>query len=283
MDPVAARDLAQRLGLTRPLVFLDLETTGTSVAHDRIVEIAVTWLSADGDTRTVTRRVNPGMPIPAEATARHGISDEDVAEERPFSAFAKSLHAQLVDCDFAGFGIVRFDLPLLQAELARAGVEFEWSGSRVIDAMTIYHTLEPRDLAAASRFYLDEPLAEQPSAGEHNEAGMAVLAAQLDRYEELPGDLAGLDAFCNPERADWIDSSGRFAWRDREAVLTFGRYEGTPLRQIAEERPDYLEWLLRQDFPRDTKEVAGRALEGEFPALPMVEEGTGDKDEEPDV
>lgn len=264
--------LAARLGLTRPLAFLDLATTGTSVRNDRIIEIAVTWLQPDGNWRTVSRRVNPGIPIPPEATAIHGITDEDVAHERPFAAYARSVHERLEGCDLAGFGIVRFDLPLLQAEFARAGLEFDWSDRWIVDAMAIYHAKEPRDLDAALHFYVGDALPAEAGAADHVAATMAVLVAQTERYDDLPPDVHGLDAFANPDRADWIDSSGRFAWREGEAVITFGRYEGEPLRQLAEEKPDYLEWVLRQDFPADAKQIAGDALDGAFPEPPAEPE-----------
>ncbi|MGD2124271.1 MAG: 3'-5' exonuclease, partial [Gemmatimonadota bacterium] len=140
--------------LDRPLAFLDLETTGLSTVSDRIVELAIIRVSPQGDVLERVRRFNPGIPISPEATAVHGITDEEVADEPPFPARAKALAELLEPCDMAGFNIRRFDLPMLLAEFKRAGVSFSVQGRRLLDAQLVFHREEPRDLSAAARFYL---------------------------------------------------------------------------------------------------------------------------------
>jgi DNA polymerase-3 subunit epsilon len=262
------RALVERLKLQRPLVFLDLESTGTSVSSDRIVEIALLRLHPDGREQFLCRRVNPGMPIPAEATAIHGISDADVRTEPPFASYAKSLLEFLGSCDFAGFAIARFDLPLLQAEFARAGLEFGWRDCAVIDAMGIFHAKEPRDLTAAARFYCGRDLCGAHSAEEDLRATVAVLRAQLERYEDLPDCVGELNEFCNPRNPNWVDDGGKFIWVNGVATVGFGKYKGTPLQRLAGEDPDYLEWILKQDFSPEVMQIVRDSLSGRFPQAP---------------
>ena len=175
--------------LDRPHVFLDLETTGLSVSQDRIIELAIIKVMPQGDVLERVRRFNPGMPIPAAATAVHGITDEDVREESMFAQRARSLADLLDDCDLAGFNVRRFDLPLLVAEFRRAGLPFDLEGRRVIDVQAIFHREERRDLSAAARFYLGREHPEAHSALGDIRTSAAVLYAQLARYDHLPKDL----------------------------------------------------------------------------------------------
>src|SRR5688572_1545605 len=168
--------------LERPLAFFDLETTGLNPRTDRIVELAVLRIAPDGDLVERVRRFNPGIPIPAEASKVHGITDEDVAAEPPFSARAKSLLELLEPCDLAGFNIRRFDLPMLLAEFKRAGLEMDLKERRVVDIQAIYHREERRDLTAAARFYLGREHPEAHSALSDIRTSAAVLSAQLTRY-----------------------------------------------------------------------------------------------------
>jgi len=264
------RALVERLKLQRPLVFLDLESTGTSVSSDRIVEIALLRLHPDGRERFLCRRVNPGMPIPAEATAVHGITDADVKDEPPFASYAKSLLELLSDCDFAGFAIARFDLPLLQAEFGRVGVEFRWRDCAVVDAMVIFHAKEPRDLTAAARFYCGRDLCGAHSAEEDLRATVGVLRAQLERYEDLPDCLGDLNEFCNPRNPNWVDADGKLTWVGGVVTVGFGKHKGTSLQQLAGEEPDYLAWVLGGDFSPEVKDMVRGALEGRYPRPPVT-------------
>ncbi|MEF2643055.1 MAG: 3'-5' exonuclease, partial [Paramuribaculum sp.] len=181
-----------KLNLTRPLVFFDLETTGTNITHDRIVEISIVKVMPDGTDTERTRRINPGMPIPAEATAVHHITDADVANEPSFKQIAKSLAEMFKDCDIAGFNSNRFDIPLLLEEFNRAGINLDLSRTRFIDVQTIFHKKEQRTLSAAYRFYCGKNLDDAHSASADTRATYEVLKAQLDRYDDLTNDVKSL-------------------------------------------------------------------------------------------
>ena len=264
----AAKPLVERLRLQRSLVFLDVESTGVSVSSDRIVEIATLRLYPDGSEEFRCCRVNPWVPIAAEATAVHGISDADVVGEPAFGVYAKSLLWSLTDCDFAGFGIARFDLPLLQAEFQRVGIEFAWRNRAVIDAMAIFHTMERRDLAGAVRFYLDRGFPRAHAAEEDVRATVDVLCAQLQRYEDLPSDLDALHQFCNPTNPGWIDPDGKFIWSNGVPTIAFGKHMGTPLAGLVANEPDYLAWVLKGDFSPEVKQLVKNALDGTYPTPP---------------
>lgn len=229
--------------LDRPLAFFDLETTGLAIGEDRIVEMALIKLLPSGDVLERVRRFNPEMPIPAEASAVHGIYDEDVADEEPFGRRARALADLLADCDLAGFNVRRFDVPFLIAEFRRVGVKFAVGDRRVIDMQTIFHREEPRDLTAAARFYLEREHAEAHTALGDIRTSAAVLSAQLVRYEHLPRDLDELNAYCE-------EAAPLNRWlRETEAGLIFrrGKHRGLLLDDVARQHPDYLEWMLRLD------------------------------------
>jgi DNA polymerase-3 subunit epsilon len=230
--------------LDRPLAFFDLETTGLNPRADRIVELALVRVAPDGDVLERVRRFNPGVPIPAEASRVHGITDADVADEPPFSARARSLLELLNPCDLAGFNIRRFDLPMLLAEFRRAGLDLELKGRRIVDIQAIFHREERRDLSAAARFYLEREHAEAHSALSDTRTAAAVLAAQLGRYGHLPRDLQGLHAYCD-EVAPFETEVDRWFQRT-EAGLVFrrGRHRGKALNEIAALERDYLDWML---------------------------------------
>jgi len=254
------------LELERPLAFFDLETTGTDLGRDRIVEISVLKLHPDGQEELRTRRIDPGIPIPPEATAIHGIRDEDVADEPRFSQVARSLAEFLEGCDLAGFGIQRFDLPLLTAEFARAEVDFRLEGRSIVDALAIFHRKEPRNLEAAYRYYCGKELEGAHSAEADIRATAEVLRGQLERYGDLPRRPVELHEFCSRGRERYVDSAGKLVWKDGEAAFNFGKHRGELLRDVASRQPDYLEWLLRSDFQPDVRAIIERARTGEFPA-----------------
>jgi DNA polymerase-3 subunit epsilon len=251
--------------LERPLIFLDLETTGLRVGTDRIIELAVIRLSPNGDVFEKVRRFNPEMPIPPDATAVHGITDTDVAHEPPFSARARSLADLLEPCDLAGFNLRRFDFPLLLAEFRRAGVPFPVEGRKLLDVQMIFHREEKRDLSAAVRFYLGRELEEAHSALADIRATAAVLAAQLERYSHLPRDLAGLDRYCDEIRPFETEVDQWFERTDAQGpVFRRGKHRNRPIEEVALTEPDYLRWMLStEDMDESVKDVVRRALEGE--------------------
>ncbi len=233
--------------LTRPLVLLDLETTGLSVVSDRIVELALIRVSPQGDVLERVRRFNPGIPIPPEATAIHGITDEDVAGEPPFAARARSLVELMEPCDLGGFNLRRFDLPLLLAEFKRAAVPFSVQGKRLIDAQVIFHRQEPRDLSAAARFYLGRDHEEAHTALGDIRTTAAVLSAQIQRYPDLPRDLDGLHKYCDEVTPFQTELDRWFSLRSGELIFRRGKHRGEALKKVASTAPDYLRWMLGAD------------------------------------
>ncbi|NQU39186.1 MAG: 3'-5' exonuclease [Lentisphaerae bacterium] len=258
--------LIPHLPLERPIAFFDLETTGINPRSDRIVEISIIKVLPSGEHETLTERINPTVPIPPETTAIHGISDSDVADCSTFNERAQAVHDFMAECDLSGYNLSRFDIPLLTEELLRAGITFELEGRRVIDVQTIFHKREPRDLSAALRFYCSEMAFEDAHSAEGDVlATIRVLEGQLNRYSDLPRDVAALDAFCNRSQPDWVDRAGRLKWANNEVVLNFGQKKGTSLRYLIENEPSFIKWMLRSDFPRDVLELVQRAIEGEWP------------------
>jgi len=248
-------------GLDRPLAFLDLETTGLSLKQDRIVELAVLILHPDGRVEERERRFNPEMPIPAEASAVHGITDADVADEAPFRQRARALAQLLEPCDIGGFNIRRFDLPMLVNEFKRAGVDFDPRTRRLIDAQLVFHKEEPRDLTAAAQFYLDETPTDAHNALADIRTSARVLAAQIDRYPHLPRTSDGLHRYCDaisPYRTEldrWFDR------RDEGLIFRRGKHRGRSLEEIAAQETDYLRWMMgAEDMDAEVLEVVSKAL-----------------------
>ena len=257
--------------LERPLVFLDLETTGLVPSQDRIVELAIIKVTPGGDVLERVRRFNPGVSIPPEATAVHGITDADIRDEAPFAKRALSLAVLLEGTDLAGFNVRRFDLPMLMAEFRRSGIPFEARGRRVIDIQAIFHREERRDLSAAARFYLGREHPEAHSALGDIRTSAAVLSAQLERYVHLPQDLDGLHAYCDEylpiesELERWFQRSG-----DEGRVFRRGKHKGRALSEVALREPDYLSWMLAtDDMDGEVLRVVREAL-GESARLEVV-------------
>lgn len=251
--------------LSRPLVVFDLETTGTNIQVDRIVEISIVRLGPGGELEVKTRRINPERPIPPEATAIHGITDADVANQPPFKAVASSLMLYLEGCDLAGYNVQRFDLPLITEEFKRAGLEFTLADRRVIDVQTIFHKREPRTLEAAYRFYCGKSLSDAHSAEADARATLEVLQGELNKYPDLPRDIDALAAYSSLKEANWIDDTGKFKWQGDTAIIGFGRNAGMPLRDVAANNPGFLGWMINASFPADAVQIARDALAGRFP------------------
>lgn len=240
--------------LKRPLIFFDLETTGVNVTTDRIVELSYIKVMPNGSEISRTHRFNPGMPIPAEATAVHHITDEDVANAPLFKQFARTLADSFKGCDFAGFNSNRFDLPMLDQEFRRAGVDFDFSKSRFVDVQTIYHKKEPRTLVAAYRFYCDKDLEGAHSAEADIRATYEVLLAQIEKYPDIGSDVETLSKFGNQKRS--VDLAGRIIYDDNNReIINFGRYKGRPAEEVFRQDSGYYGWLLNTDFSEDTKRV----------------------------
>lgn len=243
-----------KLKLKRPIVFFDLETTGVDTARDRIVEISMIKIMPDGEEITRTRRLNPGMPIPPEATAVHGITDEDVRDCPTFGQVAKSLARFIDGCDFGGFNSNRFDLPLLVEEFLRTGVEVDFRRRRFVDVQNIFHKKEQRTLVAAYRFYCGRELDDAHSAEADTRATYEVLQAQLDRYDDLENDVDFLAEYSAHGAS--ADFAGRILYNERgEEVFGFGRYRGQSVAEVFRREPNYYAWMMNGDFPLYTKRV----------------------------
>lgn len=273
------------LQLDRPLAVFDIEATGVNPRTDRIVELAIHRLHPDGSRDRHVFRINPEMPIPPEVSEIHGITDADVADCPTFEQRAEEVEALLAGCDLCGYNVLRFDIPMLEEEFLRAKKRFDATQCRVVDAQRIFHRREPRDLSAALRYYCGDEHADAHGADADVDATIRVLEGQLRMYEDLPRDVAALDAYCNPRDPDWTDRTGRLRWVDGEITINFGKKKGMLLRQLAVAETSYLRWILRSDFPRDTQDIVREALEGRFPEPPDAAKPTAsgaDADEDAD-
>ncbi len=257
--------MLENLQLTRPLAVFDIESTGVVPQRDRIVEIAVMKIMPDGTSRTTVRRLNPGMPIPPGATAIHGISDADVADCPQFADIADKLLAYLDGCDLAGYNIQGFDVPLLENEFKRVGLDLNTSSRRIIDAYNIFCKLYPRTLTAAYKFFCGKDLEGAHGAAADTAATFEVLLGELAKHPELPRDPAALAEFSDMTDPDAVDRSRRFKWNGDEVMVNFGKYAGRSLRDIAENEPGFLRWIIKSDFPDDVRAIAEKALIGIFP------------------
>ena len=241
-----------KLNLSRPIIFFDLETTGTDIMRDRIVEISMIKVMPDGSDIQRTVRVNPGCPIPAEATAIHHTTDADVADKPAFREIAPALAESFAGCDIAGFNSNRFDIPLLAEEFARAGIDFDFSAARFVDVQTIFHKREQRTLSAAYRFYCSKELEEAHSANADTRATYEVLMAQLDHYGDLPNDIALLAEYSTQNRN--VDLMGRLIYDDlHREVINFGKYKGQLAADVLRRDPGYFSWIQQGEFPSNTK------------------------------
>ena len=252
------------LVLERPLVFFDIESTGTNPYRDRIVEIAVIKVMPDGSRQEVVRRINPTIPIPDGASAVHGIYDADVADCPTFDVIAHNLYNYLEGCDLAGYNIVKFDVPMLQEEFKRCNLELNMRDRKLVDVFNIFCRLYPRNLSAAYKFFCGGDLEDAHSALADTDATVAVLLGQLAKHPELPREMAGLAEFSAARDADFVDSEGRLKFSGEEVVINFGKNSGRRLRELAEEDPGFLRWMLRSDFSDEVKEIIKNALTGEF-------------------
>ncbi|MEC7263609.1 MAG: 3'-5' exonuclease [Bacteroidota bacterium] len=243
-----------QLQLTKPICFFDLETTGTNVAKDRIVEISILKVYPNGNKESKTWLVNPEMPIPAESEAIHGISDERVANEPTFKQLSKEIYKMIRDSDLAGFNSDRFDIPLLVEEMLRADVDFDMKNMVSVDVQTIFHKMEKRTLEAAYKFYCDKSLDDAHSAKADTMATYEVLLAQLERYPELENDIKKLSEFTTRKQS--LDFAGFIALDENEQpVFSFGKHKGRSVDEILEAEPGYFGWILNADFPLYTKKV----------------------------
>lgn len=243
-----------KLHLEKPLAFFDLETTGTNIFKDRIVEIAIQKLNPDGSEETYYSRVNPEVEIPYEASAVHGIFNKDLDNEPRFSAIAPAIIEFLQNCDLAGYNALRFDIPVLLEEFYRCGIEFDMDKRRFVDVQVIFHKMEERTLKAAYRFYCNKELTGAHGALADTKATSEVLQSQLDHYPELMNSVDFLHEFTNIRKnADW---EGKFSLdKQGNAVFTFGKHKGKTIQQAFIDEPAYYKWMMEKDFLLSTKHM----------------------------
>ncbi len=253
--------------IVRPIIFFDIEATGTDTTRDRIVEIALIKTFPDGRTEEKVQLINPGVKISAEVIAIHGITNEAIATAPSFKQVAPELLNFMDGCDFGGFGITRFDIPILIEEFKRVGLTFPKNDPAMLDALTIFHRREPRDLSAAYQFYCQKKLIGAHGARADAIASQEVVMAQLERYPDLPKDVPSLHQYCHKQDPRFVDSRGKFYWKDGEAAFNFGKYKGELLKNLTRDQRDYLEWVVNEGkFSQDVIDICWRALRGEYPS-----------------
>jgi DNA polymerase III subunit epsilon len=253
-----------KLILKNPLCFFDLETTGINITQDRIIEIAVIKMLPNGEVLRKTNLLNPTIPIPAESSAIHGLTDNDVVDKPTFKEVAKDYARFFEGCDLSGFNILKFDIPVLVEEFLRAGVDFDYSRKKIIDSQRIFHLMEKRTLSAAYKFYMNEEMENSHKAEADTEASMKVLIAQLERYDgqdvtdglgnklgEIRNDMEILHKLSG---AEMVDLAGRIVRNQKgEEVFNFGKHKGKTVSAILNAEPSYYDWMMNGDFALDTK------------------------------
>lgn len=242
------------LNLKRPIVFLDLETTGINISSDRIVELSLLKVFPDGSEEWLTTLVNPGIPIPPSTTAVHGISDSDVADAPSFSEISGRLSEFMEGCDLAGYNAVKFDIPLLAEEFLRIESDFSFRKRKYIDVQVIFHKKEQRTLSAAYKFYCKKELKDAHSAEADTTATYEVLKSQLDMYPDLENDVEKLAQFSMYN--DIVDFAGRIIMDEQgREIFNFGKYKGKTVESVFRDDPSYYSWMMNGDFPLYTKKV----------------------------
>ena len=261
-----------KLNLTKPLVVFDLETTGLDLVKDRVIQISYIKVYPDGREERGNELINPEKPLDPFITQLTGFSDEDLKDKPTFKQLAKKLEDVFKGGDIAGFNSNFFDVPMLAEEFLRAGVDFDFSKARLIDACTIFKKMERRNLAAAYKFYCGRKMEddfEAHRADQDTEATYRVLMGELDMYapganedEEkvLENDMDKLAEFS--KQNDNVDFAGRIVWADvngvRTEVFNFGKHKGLPVAQVLRMDPGYYSWILAGDFTYNTKQVLTR-------------------------
>ena len=242
------------LKLERPLAFFDLETTGINIATDKIVEISILKVYPNGDKESITKRVNPGRPIPIEASEVHGIYDKDVADAPFFMDIAPDIERYFENCDLAGYNSNRFDIPLLVEEFLRAGIDINIENRKQVDVQVVFYKNEPRTLTAAYKYYCNKNLDNAHSAEADTNATFEILDAQVAKYDDIQGDVMFLDAYTTQRKT--ADLAGRFLYNDdKEVVFNFGKHSGKLLKDVLKQEPGYYNWMMKGDFPLYTKKL----------------------------
>lgn len=264
----ASRDTDKHMKIKKPLLIFDLETTGTWIGKDKIVEIGMIKLMPDGSKQEYIKRVNPGIPIPTNVSRIINITDVDVRNAPPFKDIAKEVLDFIGDSDLAGFNIQRFDIPILEREIIEAGFSFHWKGRDIYDAQKIYHLHEKRDLMAAYQMYCNKKLHIVHTALGDAEATMEILDSQIKKYGSEEQGIESLRDFEYERSSNYFDKERKFCWWNGALYPTFGKHgRKKHIKDIAKEDREYLEWMLAVDFSSEVKTMVKKALMGEFPKM----------------
>lgn len=241
-----------QLNLDKPIVFFDIESTGTNVATDRIIELAIMKLFPDQHKESRVYLFHPGMPIPPASTEIHGITDADVTNAPRFSEKAQEVVEFIGQADLAGYNSNRFDVPMLVEECMRAGVLLDTRHRRFIDVYKIFAAMERRDLASAYQFYCGKELTNAHSAEADITATYEVLLGQIQRYDELQNNMDYLHELSKD--GDFVDLGRRMLYVNGEPTFNFGKFKGQKVVDVLRREPQYYDWILRSDFLHDTKQ-----------------------------
>ena len=239
------------LQLSRPLAVIDLETTGINISSDRIVEIAIVKIMPDGSRQVKRKLINPEMPIPPGSTEVHGISNEMVKDAPTFKQAANEIKMFMANCDLAGYNSNRFDIPLLVEEFLRAGLDIELNDRSLLDVQRVFHMMEQRTLSAAYKFYCDKVLDGAHSAEVDALATWEVLEAQVQRYPQMGASVDAIVKFTGEDQI--VDFARRFVMDNGVEVFNFGKHKGKPVTLVLKQEPQYYDWMMKGDFPLDTK------------------------------
>ena len=240
------------LKLERPIVFIDLETTGINIAIDRVIEIAIVKIMPDKTKLVKHKFINPQMPIPKSSIDIHGITDEKVKDAPTFKEVANELKQFIDNADLSGYNSNRFDIPLLMEEFLRAGIELDMTNRRMLDVQTIFHMMEKRTLEAAYKFYCTKDLVDAHSAEADASATWEILEAQLERYTHLGTTIDTVLQFTGEEK--YVDFARIFVLDNEVEVFNFGKHKGRPVTDVLKAEPQYYDWMMRGEFPLHTKQ-----------------------------
>ncbi len=240
------------LSLTRPICFIDLETTGINVSTDRIVEIAIVKINIDGTKQVKRRLVNPEMPIPKASSDVHGISDDMVKDAPSFKALANEIKQFMEGSDIGGYNSNRFDVPMLNEEFLRAGISVDIEGRKLLDVQKVFHMMEQRTLGAAYQFYCHKTLQDAHTAEADATATWEILEAQIERYPQIGNTVESIVKFTGEDEI--IDFARRLIYDNGVAVFNFGKHKGKPVTQVLKEEPQYYDWMMKGDFALHTKQ-----------------------------
>ena len=250
------------LQITRPLAFIDLETTGTNLACDRIIEIAIVKILPDGTKQVKHKLLNPQVPIPQGSTDIHGFTDEMVKDHPTFKEIANEIKQFIDNSDLSGYNSNRFDIPLLMEEFLRAGVQIDMSNRRMVDVQHVFHMMERRTLSAAYKFYCNKELTNAHSAEADATATWEILEAQTERYQNIGNTLDSILEFTGEEK--FVDFARRMIIENDVEVFNFGKHKGRPVADVIKAEPQYYDWMMKGDFPLHTKqkltEILNRTL-----------------------